>query len=76
MEKEKIGEEVKHSEEMIMSQMEKSSQNLTKRESRAFIQRLKVFSHFMLNKENEKLPLTILINLCHDLISQSEYLLF
>lgn len=30
----------------------------------------------MLNKENDKLPLNVLINLCHDLISQSEYLLF
>ena len=56
--------------------MAKNSQNLSKRESRAFIQRLKVFSHYILNSIYDKLPCNALISLCHELISQSEYLLF
>lgn len=30
----------------------------------------------MLNKVNESQPISKLINLCHDLISQSDYLIF
>lgn len=76
MEKEKIGEEVKHSEEMMMSQMTRNSQNVNKKEARAYMQRLKVFTHYMLNNINEKKPLNELVGLCHELLSQSEYLLF
>ena len=42
------GEEMKHSEELMMSQMIKSVKSVGKKEARAFIQRLKIFAHVML----------------------------
>ena len=69
LEKEKVGEEVKRSEEMMMSQMARNSQNISKKEARAFMQRLKVFTHCMLNSQNDKKPINELISLCHSLLS-------
>lgn len=75
-EKEKLGEEIKHSEEMQMSQMIKNSQTVSKKEARSYMQRLKIFAHVVLSTFNGKKPLNELVNLCHELLSQSEYQIF
>lgn len=52
-----------------MNAMIKNANQITKKQARSFIQRLKVFLHVMLNKVNDKQPIAELVNLCHDLIS-------
>jgi len=74
--KQKQGEEVKHSEEVQMSQALKGAQTVGKKEARCFVQRLKVFAHVVLSKANDKKPVQELINLCQELLSQSESEIF
>lgn len=76
-ERERQGEEVKHSEEMQMSQLLKNAQQISKKEARCFVQRLKVFAHVVLSKGlNDHQPIQELISLCHELLSQSEAEIF
>lgn len=76
-EKEKsIGEEMKHSEELMLSQMVKNVRTVTKREARAYIQRLKLFAHIMFKQVNNLKPIDELVSLCHEQMSQNESLLF
>jgi hypothetical protein len=49
---------------------------VSKKEARTYIQRLKVFLHVILHKQNNKQPLIELVNLCHEFLSQSENLIF
>lgn len=70
------GEEMKHSEELEMSGLNKGSLTVKKRESRAYIQRLRLFAMVIVSQTNEKRPIYELLNLCHDLLSQSENQIF
>ena len=50
----KKGEELKRSEEMQISTISKEGKKVTKKEGRCFVQRLKMFTHFILNEINGK----------------------
>lgn len=49
--------------------MSKDGKKITKKEARNYIQRLKLFTHYILNKNNGKKPFNELVQLCHDLLS-------
>ena len=67
---------MKNSEELQMNAMLKNTKQISKKEARCFIQRLKLFSQIILNNKNDQKPLVELVQLCHDILSQSEYLIF
>ena len=67
------GEELKRSEEMQLNNRDKK---VSKKEARCFIQRLKTFTHYILNLANGKRPFNELVSLCHDILSQSEQQIF
>ena len=56
--------------------MIKSVKSVGKKEARAFIQRLKIFSHVMLKTVNNLKPIEELVSLCHEQLSHNESLLF
>lgn len=56
--------------------MNKEGKKITKKEGRCFVQRLKMFTHFILNENNNKRGINELVSLCHDLLSQSENIIF
>ena len=60
------GEELKRSEEMQLNTRDKK---VSKKEARCYIQRLKVFTHCILNAVNGKRPFNELVSLCHDILS-------
>ena len=55
-----------------MTSMEKQSQKITKKEARAYYQRVKLFLHFVISNHNGKSVMLELVNLCHDVLSQCE----
>lgn len=61
---------------MQINTMSKEGKKITKKEARCFIQRLKMFSHFILNEKNGKRGINELVQLCHDILSQSENIIF
>lgn len=62
------GEELKSSEEMQINTMNSGlggeGKKISKKEARCFLQRLKVFTHLMLNKIGDQRPLEVLVHLC------------
>lgn len=52
-----------------MNAMSKESKRVTKKEARTYLQRLKLFAHFILSKTNNKLAIGELIHLCHEILS-------
>ncbi len=60
----------------MMNNSQASGKKVTKKEARTFIQRLRLFAHFILSQVNGKSVLGELVQLCHDLLSQSESTIF
>mmetsp|Transcript_39169 Transcript_39169/g.37537 ORF Transcript_39169/g.37537 Transcript_39169/m.37537 type:complete len:81 (+) Transcript_39169:2098-2340(+) len=54
----------------------KKSKSLSKKEARAYLQRLRIFFHQILKVANGKQVINELVQLCHELISQGEQELF
>lgn len=49
---------------------------VSKKEARCFIQRLKMFTHCILNTVNGKKPFNQLVSLCHEILSSCEQQIF
>ena len=66
-------EELKHSEQMELEELEKQAKVLSNKESRCIIWRLKLFAHVMLNKKgNSGYPYKALVDLIHGIIADNE----
>ena len=53
-----------------------ASKKVTKKEARVFLRRLKLFTHYILKHLNGKTVLNELVQLTHDLLSESEHVIF
>lgn len=64
---------MKRAEEIDMMEAQKQSKQLSKKESRCIMNRLKLFAHIMLIKKGEgSSPLRTLIELNHKVISEND----
>ena len=70
-------EEMKHSEEIAMSTAQKqASQEISQKDAKCLILRLKVFAHVLCHEKANKLPFKQLINQCHEILSKKEDIIF
>lgn len=70
-------EEMKHSEELILSAAQKQAkQQITQKEARCLIFRIKVAANLLCIEKLGKFPLKELIHQCHEVISNYESILF
>ena len=70
-------EEMKHSEELILSAAQKQAkQQITQKEARCLIFRIKVAANLLCIDKLGKFPMKELIHQCHDVISNYESILF
>ena len=67
---------MKHSEELVYSAAQKQAQQISLKEARCLILRIKVASHVLCIDKSTKLPLKELVQKCHDVISDNESILF
>lgn len=65
---------MKHSEEIELMEQQKQSKQVSKKDSRCLIYRLKLFAHVLLFKKSEKslCPMRVLIDLNHKIISEND----
>lgn len=71
------GEEMKHSEELIYQAAQKQAkQQISQKEARCLILRIKVAAHCLCLERVGKFPLSELIHQCHNIISNNESILF
>lgn len=71
---EESGEEMKRSEEIDLQEAQKQSKQLSKKESRCIMNRLKLFAHILLitKSGSGQSPMRALIELNHELISEND----
>lgn len=66
-------EELKHSEELELMEKQKLSKQVSKKDSRCLIYRLKLFAHIFLNKKGGGIsPFRLLVELNHKIISEND----
>jgi len=63
---------MKHSEEIELAEAQKKSKQVTKKESRCLMNRLKLFAHVMLFKRHGITPIKILVELSQKIISEND----
>lgn len=70
-------EEIKHSEQMELEELEKQAKVLSNKESRCIIWRLKLFAHVMLSRRgnSSSYPYKALVDLIHGIIADNEQFL-
>lgn len=72
MKRDETGEEFKHSDEIELAEAQKRSKQVTKKESRCLINRLKLFTHIMLKRRGNVAPMKILIDLSKKIVSEND----
>ena len=68
---------MKHSEELAISTAQKQAeQQISQKDAKCLILRLKVFAHILCHEKAQKLPFKQLINQCHEILSKKEDIIF